>query len=137
MQIEMLEAFLTGHSEIDDDHRQLVDVINLVNEAIAANELKQCRNLLNSFVDVAKDHFAREEAILRQAGFPGVEEHCSYHNALLERTYEVKKLCQDMADRGHLKECFDEMAGFLIDDVVKGDHVFVSFLANAGMIRND
>ena len=133
MKVEMLEAFLTGHPDIDDDHRQLVEMINLVSDAIESNELNQCRKLLDSFVEVARNHFAREEVILREVGFPGVEEHCIYHNGLLERADAVKRLCQEMADQGQLKECFDQMAGFFIDDVVKGDHIFVSYLVSAGV----
>lgn len=135
MKFEMLESFLTGHPDIDDDHRQLVEVINLVSDAIESNDLNQCRSLLNSFVEVARNHFAREEAILREVCFPGIEEHCRYHDGLLERAGAVKRLCQEMADRGQLKECFEEMAGFFVDDVVKGDSEFVGYLVRSGVAK--
>lgn len=137
MKIELLESFLTGHPDIDEDHRNLVDVINLVCDAIDANDLGKCTKLLNSFVEIAKNHFAKEENILRKVNYPGIEEHCVYHNELLKKVQKVKKICQEMGDQGLLKECFEEMAGFLIDDVVKGDHEFISHLINAGVAKKN
>ena len=135
MKIELLESFLTGHHEIDEDHRNLVETINLVSEAIDSKEMDQCKSLLDSFVEVAKNHFAREEAILREIKYPGIEKHCEYHDGLLGRANIVKRLCQDMAERGKLKDCFEGMANFFIDDVVKGDVMFVSYLEQVGVTK--
>ena len=103
MKIEMLESFMTGHPDIDADHKNLVEVINLVNDAIESKNIEQCNNLLDSFVEVARNHFANEEAILREVGFPGVDKHCEYHDGLLERAEAVKKLCQEMGNPGTKK----------------------------------
>jgi len=135
MKIEMLESFFTGHSEIDEDHKNLVESINLVSEAINSNELVECKKLLDSFVEIARNHFSREEDILREVNFPGVDKHCEYHDGLLERAGAVKKLCQQIDDQSLIKKCFDEMASFFIDDVVRGDHEFVSHLVNAGVAK--
>jgi hemerythrin len=135
MKLEMLESFFTGHPEIDADHRKIIDVINLVDDAITNNELGQCRRLLDSFLEVAKEHFDREEEILKKIGFPDVDNHQTYHEDMLDRAEAVKNLCREMKDQGHIKECFDEMVGFLIDDVVRGDSVFVSYMIDKGIVK--
>jgi len=135
MKIEMLESFKTGHPDIDDDHRNLVEVINLIHDAINSEDIEQCNNLLDSFVEVARNHFASEETILREVGFPGIDKHCEYHAGLLERAEATKNLCQEMGNPDLLMVCFGEMSGFLIDDVVKGDHEFISYLVEAGVAK--
>lgn len=134
MKLEMLESFLTGHPEIDADHRKLIEVINLIDDAITNNELGECRRLLDSFLEVARGHFEHEEDILRKIAFPDVENHKEYHINMLDRAVAVKNLCREMKEQGHIKECFDEMVDFLIDDVVRGDSVFVSYMIDKGIV---
>jgi len=131
MKFELQDSFLTGHPGIDEDHRLLVEAVNLIGEAIADNEIGQCRRLLDSFVAIARGHFSREEAILRAVRFPGVDKHCEYHDGLLERAGTVRRMCRKMVDRERLKTCFEEMSGFMIDDIIEGDHIFVSYLTGA------
>ncbi len=135
MKLEMLESFLTGHPEIDADHRKLIEVINLIDDAISDNDFGECRNLLDSFLLVAKSHFEREENILRKIDFPDVDNHTQYHMDMLDRAEAVKNLCREMKEKHLLKECFDEMVSFLIDDVVRGDSVFVSYMIDKGIVR--
>lgn len=135
MDLNKLASFKTGHEVIDDEHQKLAETIVLVMEAIDSDELSQCKRLLDSFVEVAKVHFEKEEAVLREANYPGFEMHCLYHSRLLEQACTVKEMCGEMNDRGRLMECFNKMAEFFIDDVVKGDHAFVSHLVEVGAVR--
>ncbi len=123
MKIELLDSFRTGHAGIDADHEQLVEIINLVSDAISEGELMECKKLLSSFMQCARDHFEREEKILFETKFPGAVAHAAYHHNLLGRSDEVRQLCE-------------EMAGFLIEDVVKGDSQFVSHLIEKGLVKS-
>lgn len=123
MEIELLESFKTCHAGIDTDHEQMIDIINSVSDATIKRELGQCKKLLLSFMDFARDHFTREEKILFDSGFPGAESHALYHQELLGRADGVRQLCV-------------EMAGFLIEDVVKGDSQFVSHLIEKGLVKS-
>jgi len=134
--LKTLENFKTGHPGIDADHKLIIDTIVLVCAAIEDRDEEQCGQLLDAFVEVAKNHFANEEEILRQTAFPGLERHCEYHGELLLRANAVKDLCKEMDNHAHLKECFEEMCTFLIDDIVKGDHEFVSHLKEAGVTED-
>ena len=128
--LQDLTAFKTGHPEIDGDHAKLAELI----DAIHAEDGKEtCRQLLASFIEAAKQHFTREEQILLDMGFPGLKRHCLYHDALLEQAVEVKRHCDEMSEPQHLQNCFEEMAHFFIDDVIRGDMEFVSFMQERGI----
>lgn len=134
--IEILEKFRIGHDVIDRGHRMCLDMINDINDAIKNGQFRACRELFGSFIEVAENHFRKEEQILREADFPGLAGHTKYHHDLLRKARKVKGMCGDTADRKHLQGIFDEMSSFLIDDVVRGDLEFKSFLIDKGLARD-
>ncbi|TAN78304.1 MAG: hypothetical protein EPN20_01060 [Magnetospirillum sp.] len=124
-----LEAFTTGHPEVDGDHANLAAIIDAIKDAMdGPGDPDACKKLLESFIDTARQHFIREERILDAIGFPGLERHRLYHGKLLAQATQVKRNCDEMVEPQQLHDCFDEMARFFIDDVIRGDMEFVSFM---------
>ena len=66
--------------------------------------------------------------------YPGLEEHKKYHRKLLIKADTTKRICEGYETEHDLKECFDGMAKFLIDDILKGDIQFKSYLEYEGYI---
>jgi len=135
MKIELLETFLTGHPVIDAEHRNIVDSINDVSEAILAGEYDRCPKLLDNFLQICTDHFHSEEKLLADLGYPGLTDHSAFHKELILKAKSVKVLCMDRTRPDSIQRCFDEMATLLIEDVVKGDLQFVSFLVEKGEVE--
>lgn len=131
--VELLESFETGHPEIDADHRRMCVIINAIHDALEASLFDDCRRLFDDFLDAAREHFAREERVLREAGFPRVAEHSVYHWRLMERAHEVQKMCAEVTAAEEITACFDKLTAFFIDDIIKGDLDFKSFLHEKGL----
>jgi hemerythrin len=127
------DSFLTGHPEIDREHREIFEIINSVGEAIAAHEFSMCHRLAGSFLEVCRDHFVHEESILADLKFPRLAPHATFHAQLLEKAEAIRDLCERQSDPDHLGECFNELVHFFLEDVVKGDLDFVSFLIEKGV----
>ncbi|MEW6219265.1 MAG: bacteriohemerythrin [Thermodesulfobacteriota bacterium] len=101
--------------EIDDQHRQLVSMINELDRAMLQGQGKQALGtILGSLISYAGSHFATEERLMRQHGFPGYEEHAGKHAKMTEKvldlarqheagrpalTIEVMKFLQDWLDK--------------------------------------
>lgn len=134
MKVELLETFITGHPVIDDEHRKIVDAINAVSDAVTAGDYDRCAVLLDDFLQICTDHFATEERLLEELGYPGLADHIVFHKELLIKAKAVKFLCMDMGNPDHIQHCFDEMATLLIQDVVQGDMQFVSFLIENNIV---
>ena len=133
--LQNLVSFKTGHPGIDADHARLAEIIDAINDAVGGDgDPLLCRHLLVSFIDAARQHFADEEAILLDMGFPGFKRHCLYHDELLEQAITVKRNCDVLMERRQLRTCFEEMARFFIDDVIRGDMEFVSFMQERGIV---
>ena len=71
--MEWDESFSVGNDKIDDQHKGLVDLVNLLDDAdmtgIALERLK-------SYCD---EHFRDEERLLAVAGYPGLEAQKARH----------------------------------------------------------
>ncbi len=133
MHVVFSDSFLTGHPEIDNEHREIFEVINSVGEAIMAREFSVCHRLAGSFLEVCRNHFSHEEAILADLQFPRLDQHAMFHAELLEKAEAIRELCERQSDSEHLDECFNELVHFFLEDVVKGDLDFVSFLIEKGV----
>ncbi|MDO8607386.1 MAG: hemerythrin family protein [Phaeospirillum sp.] len=133
--LQNLMALRIGHPEIDQDHANLARIIDAIADSLDEDGgTDACKRLLASFIEAATLHFSREEHILGEIGFPGLDRHRLYHEELLEQAVRVKQNCDAMVERHHLRGCFEEMARFLIDDVIRGDMEFVSFLQERGIV---
>ena len=120
---------LLGHAELDTDHQHLVDHLNSLAAEIPEASYELCVELFDAIERTARDHFAREETILEQAGFPGLERHRRYHAELIEHIRQLRSLGWEMADKDALFHRFVEMANFVIEDVIHGDQEFKDYLA--------
>jgi len=86
MLVEWKKEYELGHAGIDAQHRQLFDLTNQMAAARTADELKP---LLMVLFKHTREHFELEEALMRDAGFPGLADHTEYHNKLLSRLTDL------------------------------------------------
>jgi len=133
--IEFGDSFLTGHPAIDSAHGRIIEIINEILGAIDGERYDLCRELFGAFLSIAREHFSEEEEILRKAGFPGLEYHAHYHSKLLGQAEAVREMCDGLTDKRPLRLCFEELVGFLIDDIIAGDMEFKSYLAACGLTK--
>jgi len=135
MKMELLNTLLTGHPVIDQEHKKIVNSINEVTASIQNHEFQKCADLMDRFLTVCADHFTTEEKLLAELDYPHLKSHITFHRELTLKAKAVRILCMDMNDQDGLQRCFDEMAALLIEDVIKGDMAFVSFLIEKGVTK--
>lgn len=125
-------TFETGVAEIDDDHRAMFALATEIGDGIAKQDAG-FRTALQQFIALAELHFAKEEDILVRAGYPNVDRHKAYHTALLTKARQLKAVCDRKDDPAQAGKCYGALVEFLIDDVVRGDTQFKSFLDAEGL----
>lgn len=78
--IEWDDKYSMGISIIDEEHKQLIGIID---KAIAArqhsNNSKEIIEILNEMNNYAQPHFAEEEAYMVQFNYSGYEHHRKEH----------------------------------------------------------
>jgi len=94
---------------IDDQHRELVNILNRLFVAVAQREGdKAIAGILDALITYTQTHFALEERLMQQAKYKDIESHMAEHRKLLD---QLDQLCKK-----HLieeKAIYFEMLSFL------------------------
>ena len=85
------EKYGLGIAALDQDHQRLVDLINAVQRGAAAHlGTAFLEKVLADLSDYVATHFAREEGLMRQYGYPEFSAHKAAHGQFIVRIAEMK-----------------------------------------------
>ena len=99
--IHLTEDLMVGHSIIDGDHQRLIEIINefiekstvhVIFEGSTQGEYAKVMNVaLKSLIAYTQDHFAREEKIQKESGYPHFEMHSHEHRVLVVQLKNIAR----------------------------------------------
>ncbi len=135
VKLQWLDSFSIGIKGIDDDHKEILQVMLDVQAAVENHDYTLCTSLLDNLVELSTAHFLSEEKYLAKLSYPYIEEHILYHQELLLKIKAVRAICKDANSQGGLEKCFGSMAEFLVDDILTGDLQFKSYLQSRGLVK--
>lgn len=99
LQLTWRAAYQSGNHEIDSEHRELFNLSNrLFQAALCPDQMEQLPVLLERGLTSIELHFAHEEQLLGECGYPGLDEHAALHRTLLEHA----RLLRDRFDTNTL-----------------------------------
>ena len=79
-------------SAMDQQHQQLVGLVNKLHEAMTIGQAKdQINSILCDLVSYTKRHFAAEESFMLEIKFPGYDAHKKLHGDLTARVEEFQQ----------------------------------------------
>lgn len=127
-EVEWTEALSVGVPELDDDHRRLVGVINRVLESERRGESVQWA--IQELTSYANEHFAREERLMAEAGYPGLDAHREQHRAFIEWLTSVKTAYGADAETRHYlaKTVREYLQNWLTDHIMETDMDYKGYL---------
>ena len=80
--------------EIDEDHRKLVNIFNILNHSVAEGESPEyLAAVLEELINCTVWHFSHEERLMLKHGYPEMEAHKVEHQALIR---SARKLQQEL-----------------------------------------
>ena len=90
MKYELTKDLETGNRIIDNEHRELLNAVNALLDACSAGkgraQVSSTVKFLNDYVD---RHFAHEEQLQKQSGYPGYEAHHAFHEKYKQTLREI------------------------------------------------
>ena len=90
-----------GIDEIDEDHRRLVDLFNLLSHSVAeGDDPAYVAALLEELINCTAWHFSHEERLMLKYGYGEYAEHKAEHKDLIEG---VRQLQRKILQKGGLK----------------------------------
>ena len=131
--LEWKENYSVGVRVLDEQHRQLLDIINQV-ASVRLDHLTEklffaTLNLLVKYADV---HFSTEEKYMREYGYPGLTEHEEEHRKFTEHVFTLREKLAD-TDPDLYPEIQTFLRDWYISHVLGTDRGYVSLFANLGI----
>lgn len=114
----------TGIDVIDHQHRRIVDFINDLEAAQVLGDQKQIRQVIYDCVDYTLSHFAFEESLQEEAGYPYCKPHKKVHELFTRKVTEYQErmdLGDDVAEELHAM-----LARWLVNHIKRDDADYVS-----------
>ena len=81
-----------GSDEIDDDHRKLVNLFNLLNHAVTeGDDSDYLEAVLEELINCTAWHFSHEERLMMKYGYEGLADHKLEHQELIKSAREIQQ----------------------------------------------
>ena len=77
-----------GIDAIDDDHKKLLDIINMLGSDTEKSR-EELTAILNDLVDYTRYHFEREEDLMAQHGYASLEKHQEEHGFFIAKLMDL------------------------------------------------
>ncbi len=131
--ITWTDELSVGIESIDEQHQQLVSIINDLNEAIKNNQADQIiADVFERLVSYTKVHFAFEEQLFDSHGYEGSPAHKAQHEALIDTVFSLQgRLTTDGNILG--LEVMEFLRRWLTDHILKTDKDYAMFLVEKGV----
>ena len=90
MYMPWLDQYGIGDEVIDQQHRQIVDMINTLHDSLAKKDpAADIREVVTRLVKYTQEHFAAEEGLMERLHYPGFGRQQRAHAALVKRLIGV------------------------------------------------
>lgn len=84
------EEYETGYPLVDQQHKNLFDMINSYHTAINSDhETNKISSILNDLALYTQSHFRTEESLMVSSGYPDIAKHKQLHNNLISKVNEL------------------------------------------------
>lgn len=126
-------AFSTNIKQFDDQHKKLVEMVNQLHDGMKVGKGSEVLGpILNSLISYTASHFADEEKLMQQHGYPDFAKHKAEHDKLtkqvldLQKQYQTTKTALSMAVMTFLKD-------WLVNHIQGNDKKYGPFLKSKGI----
>lgn len=132
MMIKWTANFSVNHEEIDEQHKELIHIIEecVVLTRTEDNDLYKNAELLSKLDDYVKKHLEYEEKLMKRYLYPEIDSHVAQHNELRSKLEET-----NMFDINNSRRFYQEMLLYLVDwlsnHIMQTDKKLGLFLAKA------
>jgi len=122
-----------GMETIDSQHRKLVKMVNNLHRAIKAHHTQEALGaLLIELKDYAVTHFATEEKLFAEFGYPDTKGHVEIHKKLAQKVLDFEaKFLSGQVSIG--MELLLFLKDWLVNHIMKVDKRYMGFLQDHGV----
>lgn len=122
------KKYNTNIDVIDAQHQRIVKYINTLHGCLENNETIKVSDVLHEMVDYTLTHFAFEEELMVQSGYPLELGHKQAHDEFSSKINEYQKRFDDGEDIS--RELMEELKHWLASHIVYEDAEYIPTVKN-------
>ncbi len=127
------DEYSVGIESIDNDHKMLLKLINqLQTSSLYYTGEDFDKEALNELIEYTKFHFAREEKMMEENGYPDFEAHRQQHRDMTEEVISRVKAYEADSEKT-VDDLLDYLKKWLINHINGTDQKYSSFLRDKGV----
>ncbi len=127
------EGFSVGVSEMDNQHKKLIAMINrLIAEPKATVQSETISDLLNDMINYAQEHFRDEEALMSEHSYPFKDLQTEQHKSFIKRTVDFCSASEGGVDIVP-QAMLEYLKGWLIHHILEQDMKYKAFFIERGL----
>jgi hemerythrin len=119
-----------GIPVIDAQHQRIVEYINIVEHVQQTKSKKELLSVMDELVDYTLSHFAFEESLMEEAGYPFTTAHIKVHQLFAKRVGSFQQ--RAVSGENITEELLHVLKAWLVNHIKRDDHDY-SELVKANM----
>ena len=121
--------YSVGIRLIDNDHKDLVDTVNDLHDAVQAQQADEAvTRALAMLATYVQEHFAREEKLMADYGYPGLAAHKAQHAALHRKVHAIRLVHVGAPLRLDPARLLDFLRDWLVRHILQSDLQYVPYM---------
>lgn len=105
------DSISVGHKQLDKEHIQLLNIINV---------LYKGENAYDALLEYVKYHFRHEEELMKNSGYPGYKKHKKLHDEFIKKIYSLRG--------ANVDEIYKVTKDWLVNHIMKVDKQYSSYI---------
>jgi len=127
------EGFSVGVSEMDNQHKKIIAMINtLIKEPKATTNSITVSDLLSDMIQYTQEHFQNEEALMAEHGYPLKDQQSEQHRTFIKKTVDFCSAVEagvDIVPQAML----DYLKNWLVHHILEQDMKYKPFFLARGI----
>ncbi len=134
--IQWHEGLSLGVNSLDDDHKQLLNIINKLSDAIKDDNTQDIIDeIFEDLQHYVKEHFQREEALLKKCDYEDIKEHITQHREFAKKIPELKAKLSKKESRSNAQEVSYFLTDWLFNHIIEEDIPTISIFEQHGLTK--
>ncbi len=131
--VKWRDSYSTGVKKMDEQHEQLIGMINQLYSMIRGNSTQvEINEIIDSCIDYAKNHLDDEENLLKEHKYPDLADQLSSHELFTDTITQMRERQKDEPEEV-TQEIYTYLRKWWIDHIVGEDKLYGPFLNEKGV----
>lgn len=122
------ESFNTGISDIDAQHRSIIDKMNDLHESHGQADRETVAGIIADLTRYSIEHFILEEKMFDRVGYPESQAHCLQHELFREKLVDLRKAFEQ-GRSGIVGDTLQFLKEWFMDHILTEDMKYKPYVA--------